>query len=214
MSRVEPYRRRLHAAEGHALRDRLAAWTAGLEIEEGYPEMPPGVEDRAADVWEALLTVADAAGGRWPQLSRVAAVTLVTSASESTPSLGVKLLADLRVAFGDHDSLHTETIVSTLLAMEESPWGDLRGKPLDSRRLANYLRSYSIQSRLIRIGAAVARGYVRADLRDAWARYLRPPVASDMSVTSVTGVKRNAVADTDVADVMPLRRSTSDEVIV
>jgi hypothetical protein len=29
-----------------------------------WPEMPPGVTDRPADVWEPLLTVADAAGGR------------------------------------------------------------------------------------------------------------------------------------------------------
>jgi hypothetical protein len=43
-----------------------------------WPDMPPGVEDRDADVWEALLAVADLAGGHWPTTARKAAVTLVT----------------------------------------------------------------------------------------------------------------------------------------
>ena len=32
-----------------------------------WPQMPAGVEDRDADVWEALLAVADEAGGHWPE---------------------------------------------------------------------------------------------------------------------------------------------------
>ena len=30
--------------------------------------MPAGIEDRNADVWEALLAVADLAGGDWPSV--------------------------------------------------------------------------------------------------------------------------------------------------
>src|SRR3954447_14544333 len=70
--RVEPFRRRVHAAEGHAIRDRLAAWAAPV-VEEAatrWPEMPPGIVDRDADVWESLLAVADLAGGEWPELAR------------------------------------------------------------------------------------------------------------------------------------------------
>lgn len=45
----------------HALRDRLAAWLAPLHAEamELTPAMP--VEDRAADTWQPLVTVADLA---------------------------------------------------------------------------------------------------------------------------------------------------------
>ena len=66
-----------------------------------WPEMPDGIEDRDADVWEPLLAVADAAGGDWPERARVAAVALVALSKESTPSLGIRLLADLRDVFGD-----------------------------------------------------------------------------------------------------------------
>ena len=87
--RVQPFRRRLAEAPGHALRDRLAAWSAELRRHagNGWPEMPDGVEDRDADVWEALLAVANAAGGEWPARARVAAVALVAESKESTPSL-------------------------------------------------------------------------------------------------------------------------------
>jgi len=41
--------------------------------------MPDGIADRDADVWEPLFLIADAAGGHWPDTARVTAVTLVTA---------------------------------------------------------------------------------------------------------------------------------------
>src|SRR5207249_3048671 len=65
---VEPYRRRLHRGDGEALCDRLAAWAAGARgsARIAEPAMPPGIEDRQADLWEPLLAIADAAGGLGP----------------------------------------------------------------------------------------------------------------------------------------------------
>src|SRR5207237_292588 len=97
--RIEPYRRRVHAPEGHALRDRLQRWAIDTSprLAGAYPPMPEGVEDRAADVWESLLALADAAGGEWPKLARVAGVARVAGASARTASPGLPLLADLGV---------------------------------------------------------------------------------------------------------------------
>ena len=61
--------------------------------------------------------------------------------------------------------------------MEEAPWKDLNGKGLDSRGLALRLRQYGIKSKQIREGTTNKKGYLRADLADAWARYL--PSAPD-----------------------------------
>ena len=106
---IEPYRRRDEIDEGHELRGRLAGWAAakGKILYAARPAMPPGIEDRNADVWEALFAVADAAGGDWPKKAREAAVALIAAGREQEPSLGIRLLADLRTVFGeDGGALH------------------------------------------------------------------------------------------------------------
>jgi Protein of unknown function (DUF3631) len=186
--RVEQFRRRQHADEGHPLRDRLVAWADAIRerVTGAWPDMPAGIEDRDADVWEPLLAVADAAGGAWPESARVAAVALVAESKGSTPSLGVLLLQDLRAAFGDADAMSTELILQRLTALDESPWGDLRGKPLNARGLATRLRGYGIHSRNVRIGESISKGYTREDLHDAWTRYLSGVSLSLSSMESAT----------------------------
>jgi len=194
--RVESYRRRVHTPEGHAIRDRLAAWaeTVAETVGNAWPELPPSVEDRDADMWEPLLAVADAAGGDWPTRARIAAVALVADSKESTPSLGIRLLSDLRdiysaPSYSSTEKIATETLLAALVAMPESPWGDLRGKLLDARGLAQRLRQYDVHSKNMRgkDGKTVQKGYDRADLADAWSRYLGPlPKESATSASGAT----------------------------
>jgi hypothetical protein len=188
--RVEAFRARLHEAEGHKLRDRLAQWTeqARDSVMGAWPEMPEGVTDRPADVWEPLLAIADAVGGDWPRRAREACVTLVTaSKANDKGSLGVRLLTDLR----DHvmagiDRLPTVAILDRLNALDDAPWADLHGKPLDNRRLSKMLAEYMtadnepIASRNIKAAGSVLKGYYAADLWDAWARYCPPPPESPL----------------------------------
>lgn len=172
--RVEQFRHRIHFAEGLALRDGLESWTEHIAPEITYPPMPDGVEDRDADNWEALIAVADAAGGDWPEMARAAAVALVADSQEKGASLGVKLLQDARTVFGDRDRIHTADLLRGLNEMEESPWGNLKGHPLDSRRLSHFLGDYGIGPRDVRIGDTTKRGYLREDFYDSWERYLDP----------------------------------------
>jgi hypothetical protein len=189
---VMPFRRRVHAPEGHALRDRLAAWAAGAVkmMAEARPEMPEGIEDRNADVWEALLAIAEAAGEGWPKRASVAAVTLVTAAADREPSLGIRLLSDLRDIFGKAEQLTTAAILERLHGLPEAPWNDLKGKQMNDRGLAYRLREFEIKSRTLNLGGeSRAKGYARTDMHDAWVRYLpSPPSVAGRSVTSVTSV--------------------------
>jgi hypothetical protein len=171
---IEPFRRRVSKGEGARLRAALSAWGAHVQgdLTDQWPEMPDGIADRDADVWEALLSVADAAGSHWPERARVAAVTLVTDSKVAPPSLGVRLLADLRDAFGDAEAMSTEAILTALREMDEAPWADMKGKPLNPRGLASYLRKYGVRSTTVRLGESVFKGYKRTDLHDPWARYL------------------------------------------
>src|SRR5215472_7883899 len=107
---VEAFRRRTQAPIGEALRRRLAAWAEAVlqRASEARPEMPAGVEDRSADVWEPLLAVADLAGGDWPKLARRAATESVKAARQIEPSLNIRLLEDLRTVFESEESLSTK----------------------------------------------------------------------------------------------------------
>lgn len=174
---VEPYRFRKHEPVGRAIAQRVAPWIASVmrELEDAEPDLPGGIVDRTADVWEPLVAVADAAGGAWPSRARAACLHLSTTGRTTEPSLGVRLLADLRDVWhqlGDHDHAHTDAILDRLQALDEAPWSDLRGRPLDARGLARMLRRYDITSTSVRVGERVAKGYHRADLMDAWTRYL------------------------------------------
>ena len=171
--RVESYRRRLHADDGNRLRDDLNAWTKRTTFT--FPKMPDGIEDRDADVWEPLVAIADAAGGDWPRKARVAAVAHVAQSKETSPSLRVRLLVDCRSAFGDDEAFHTSTLIERLVAMEEAPWGDLRGKAITSRSLSQFLKPYGVESKSIRLGESVRRGFSTDTFRDAWQRYLPKP---------------------------------------
>jgi hypothetical protein len=185
---IESYRRRVHSPEGHQLRDALAAWAASVvnELAQAYPDMPQGVEDRDADVWEPLLAVADSIGGEWPRRARVSAVSLVSDAKEAEPSLGIRLLADCKTIFGAADAMFTHVILKVLHDLPEAPWNDLKGKPLNDRGLALRLRQYGIKSKQVRIGEITLKGYERTDFVDVWKRYLPPPPSSDRSETSET----------------------------
>ena len=189
---VEPYRQRLHEPEGHALRKRIAEWAGKIAepIASRYPEMPEGVNDRPADVWEPLLMVADAAGGTWPERARAACLDLVTNATPHAVSLGVRLLIDLREIFAEQDKLLSRAIVAQLHEIAEAPWRDLRD-PLTQYGLSVHLRGYEIHSRTVRTLDGRGQGYDRADFADAWTRYCPPP-ASREAMTAMTSVTPQA----------------------
>ncbi len=175
---VEPWRNRVNAPEGEALRARLAAWAATVEatLTAAWPTMPESLVDRHADVWEALLAIADEAGGDWPGRARVAAVALVAASSAGGPtSLGVKLLSDVRDCFGDRYSMSTADLLAALLTLPESVWLDIKGKSVSALYMARLLRRYDVKPKVLRVGEATPRGYTREDLADAWDRYLGPP---------------------------------------
>ncbi|KAB1977837.1 DUF3631 domain-containing protein [Streptomyces triticiradicis] len=188
--KAEPFRSRIHIREGNEIRDRLAKWAESVEkqVAGAFPALPDGVTDRPADVWEPLIAVADAAGGHWPERARKACVTLVTaSKANDKGSLGVRLLTDLR----DHvmagiDRLPTVAILDRLNALDDAPWADLNGKPLDNRRLSKMLAEYMtadtepIASRNIKTAGSVLKGYYATDLHDAWQRYCPPPPESPL----------------------------------
>jgi hypothetical protein len=140
---------------------------------------PPEVVDRDADVWEPLIAIADLAGGEWSETARDAAIVLVAlgRGEREEESLGIRLLADMRVVLGTTEAKTTVAILDRLHKIDESLWADIRGKPLNDLGLARRLRGYGIKPQLMRFegSAKPARGYRKKDFADAWERYLPPP---------------------------------------
>jgi len=189
--KVEPFRHRIHSRQAVAVRMAIEAWAGGQPAEIEWPDMPASVEDRDADIWEPLIAVADLVGGEWPKRAREAAVALVADSKESEPSLGIRLLADIKNIFipdgaPDLEAIASKALLQRLHEIAESPWHDLKGKPLDERRLSGFLKQYGVKSKTVRIGDSTPKGYARVDLHDAWARYLPPPSPAK-SATSATG---------------------------
>lgn len=166
----------------HALRDRLVAWLTPLHAEamELTPAMP--VEDRAADTWQPLVSVADLAGGAWPDLARTACQIMAKHEAEhdqDRSSLGIRLLADIRRAFtteGNPPALRTSRLLDILNQDDEMPWAEYTTHGLTPRGLQLLLKEYDISSVTRRFhGNVQARGFTRLQFADSWARYCPEP---------------------------------------
>lgn len=175
---VEQYRTRKNDPELQEVQACLVDAINGVfdDLTAADPETP--LEDRAADLWEPLLAVADAAGGSWPEQAREAAVYLTRQALEEDhqQSDGIDLLNDARnvLNFVRGDFIPTGDLIQRLKALEESPWRDT---DLSPRKLAELLKPYSIFA----TRKTNARGYRRASFEDAFERYLVMEVVSDVA---------------------------------
>jgi hypothetical protein len=176
---VEPFRERQVASQAQPLREQLAAWidSTSTQLGDAQPDMPDGVTDRSAEIWEPLLAIADTAGGHWPHTARNACRHFVLDTGPQITSRGVRLLADLRELFtrADTGRMRTTDLLPALCDLEESPWGDLDGKPLDARRLARLLERFGVKPGLFKVNGDPMKGYQTAGehgLADAWGRYL------------------------------------------
>jgi hypothetical protein len=200
---VEKFRRRPAQIEADAIRLDWESVTVVTVV-----TVPETLNDRAADSWEPLLAVADAAGGTWPTRARLAAIAL--SADEDTPmSVGMRLLADIRDAFGEVDHLSTSDLLDRLHDLEEAPWGDWYGKPLTARGLAKLLEPYRVLPTLRRLSGERRRGYFSVEFTDSWERYV--PLSHEQTGASEPTVPSGQLSLPVSAPVTPVTPVPDDD---
>lgn len=183
---IEPFEHEDASHHAGPIRRALDEWSTSdraKSLQRYRPEMPIGVVDRPADVWRPLIAVGDLAEDHWSKMIRRAAQHFTETGRDRSPSLGVRLLADLRALYDrmDVDRITSAEICRQLVAMPEAPWGDLGGREIDQRRLARFLGEHEIRSRDMKMpdGKTVLKGYYRDAFTDAWDRYLPPRDATE-----------------------------------
>jgi hypothetical protein len=174
---ISPYRQRTALAEASEFRRGLSAWVADVrgKLQDAMPVLPAGVEDRAAEVWEPLVAIADEIGGSWPERARAACAAFVFAKRADTPSLGVEMLATIRELMDGAERVSTAQIIASVGTMgDRSPWPERMGH-LTPQALANLLAPFDVAPRQFKLAGRKERGYgLYGDggLIDAFERYL------------------------------------------
>jgi hypothetical protein len=192
---VAPYRVRRDGPTLAGLKSHLHAWIRHHldALTDAVPDMP--VEDRTADTWEPLVAIADLAGGHWPTRARAAVLHLTADRDGAGDvSLRVRLLMDIRDAFGPASALPSTVLLQRLRADDEAPWTDLGPTGLTVRKLAIMLREYDIAPGNHRWeDGTQSKGYTRDAFTDAWSRYCpEHPQQGDPSQASQASHRRSA----------------------
>lgn len=161
------------------IRRKLARFALdnGRAIENARPVLPEALSDRAQDNWEPLFAIADIAGTHWPETARQSAMAIYAKGQdEDNQAPGIMLLHDIQDIFEVEKFLTKITsaeLLEKLLKLEDRPWSEWnRGHAITSNKIARYLKPFGVSPRTIRIGNNTAKGYMKNDFEDAFARYL------------------------------------------
>jgi hypothetical protein len=188
---AEKFRTRAVEPVAEPIAAALQAWsqkqTAVIDkLRVARPEMPGILSDRAADICEPLLSIADLAGGEWPGFARTALVELCGGSGDvADENTGTKLLAAVRDIFrmSQVDQISTIDLLNALIERDgDEPWavwwepelkkGNTKGP---AAKLARYLRPFGIVPWTIREeDGSTRKGYKSASFEDAFSRYLPP----------------------------------------
>jgi hypothetical protein len=160
------------------MRSQLARWAEdhGEILGTALPAQPEGFMNRTASNWQLMFAIADSLG----QGERArAAAQYIVGATDMT-SVGVALLRDIKAMFDAStlDYLTSKTIIDRLTEDPETPWAEWsRGRPISEKGVAHLLHEYRIVSRTVGPRGAEAKGYRKADFREAWERYVEAETA-------------------------------------
>ena len=167
---------RLRKLDPVHLKSKCLRWVRdnAARIAAAEPAIPDGLNDRAADIWEPLLVLADLAGGDWPQRARQAALGLAASTQEANPITALLLDIFCLFALSPDQRLFTRELVHGLnTRFSDRPWMPLtRGGKVTEIWLSQQLRPYGIRPKTLWKEQHSAKGYDEEDFHETFRRYI------------------------------------------
>lgn len=200
----------------NAIVEGLTSWAGNEDTTEQLQASRPVVShelgDRAADIAEPLLAIAELAGEEWANAGRASLVALLQANEEEADEPGVRLLFAIRDIFAQERKRQMPTIhILRKLASreEEEAWtmqwprefasGNTRGP---AAKMASLLRPYGISAGSIRLpDGTTPKGYRVEAFSDAFSRYL-PNLFEKVATTPQDAVEHPLTnpADTERTD--------------
>lgn len=165
--------------DAHDLRDALSNAMDNLRdaVRAATPEMPAGCVGRMKEKWRPLARVAEAVGGRWPEVvTELIERDIAEMDADRREGLvrippAVKLLHDLFSVWDETEPfVGTADLINRLVSNNPDMWGDGSqfGKRLTPQRfgrmLAQSAKAHSVKN------SQDVRGWQRIDLETVWRR--------------------------------------------
>lgn len=190
---IEPYYIARAAEESAPIRQWFAQWadTPGLveSLEFKHPSLPPGVEDRPAEVWTALMVIAELAGEHWPGWASEACEYFVRRPSMEDRPKNVRLLDDIRTVMRDTTAIRSSDLCSELRSLEDAEWSQMGDAGIRPHDLSRMLRPFGVAPAKVFQNGRTFRGYTinpteqdgraQVGLQDAWDRHLSPALPAE-----------------------------------
>jgi hypothetical protein len=154
------------------LRAELLKWAIdNSTLIKSSPYLPPDIgNDRAADNWTPLFTIANLAGNKWFGKCSQAYQMLSTQEELGVSTL---LLTDIQPILDDKPKLSSADLVAELCKDEDKAWCEYKnGRAITQNALAMILKPYGIKPKAMRVGGASLRGYELSQFTDTFDRYL------------------------------------------
>lgn len=158
-------------------RQKLLKWSTDNEISIKLNTIdPPNLgNDRAADNWLPLFTLANQVSDIWLKKCEAAYLSLTIIDDES--DLSSLLLGDIRDIFNKHNDIKISSadLVNKLTEDKDKLWCEYKnGKALTQSSLATILKPFNIKSSTIRIQTKTLRGYELNQFKNTFDIYLPP----------------------------------------
>ena len=154
------------------------------------PVVPEILNDRAQDNWRPLLSVAEIAGGDWPEKAKEAALIFSGSVDLEDDSPPIQLLTDIRAIFEAQGvkRISSDQLVRELIDMEDRLWPEFKdGRSITKTGVALILKPFKVKPKTIRLETGkVLKGYQRDWFDEVFEIYLaNTPIPTVTPVTTL-----------------------------